>query len=168
MNVSLHSAALQEKHAPVEIAMAKLLSPESWEEALAYWVDAVPATTLIRGLLPILLAVSEAGEKEVKEVVAEIRHCLEEPDDERRWRLFQLAESLGFATPAGALGLVLFWLGGSMTPANCEPVYADRALVPLMLQTACRLMAIKLAGDNPPETGAKLLFSRWLAAEREA
>lgn len=145
------------------ISTARLLSSPDWEEGVARWVEDTPAERLIAWLLTGIQATPGGQDKEVMQCVEEIRRWLAGRDDDCRWRIFQQAETLGFSSPAGAVGLAVFWLGGSMTPAQYEPVYAEKHLVPLMLNTAIKLLSIGQAADNPPFTGAEQLWSRWCA-----
>ena len=145
----------------ITMLTAQQLSSPDWEEGVVSWVNDAPQEKLIAWLLTMIQMTAAGQDKEVMQCVADIRRWLTGRDDDCRWRIFQQAETLGFSTPAGAVGLAVFWLGGSMTPAEFEPVYAEPHLVPLMLNTAIKLLSIGLAAENPPFTGAEQLWSRW-------
>ncbi|WP_414148820.1 DUF6931 family protein [Erwinia sp. BNK-24-b] len=155
--ISPGGLALLEHAAGFKGNIAVLLSARRWEDALAYWVENVPVQELLEKVLPIIV---DSADSEEQICVNAIRGWLKERNDAARRHIFEQAESLGFATPLGAIGLALFWMDGSLTPPECEPVYAEKHLAPLMLCTAVKLLSVSLAADNPPVAGAKLLFSR--------
>ncbi|EQA1624833.1 DUF6931 family protein [Enterobacter asburiae] len=139
--------------------MLTLLTAARWEDALAYWVNACAPEKLIAWLVPhVVRTLPQSASARAFE--ADIRHWLKTYEDNCRWRLFHQAESLGFATPSGALGLSIFWTG-SLTQPEYEAVYAEKHLPPLMLCTVLRLLSIRLAGSFPPCCGAQQLFSLW-------
>lgn len=147
------------------ILTAQRLSSPDWEEGVASWVNGAPPEKLIAWLLTMIQATPAGQDKEAMQCVMDIRRWLAGHDDDCRWQIFQQAETLGFSTPTGAVGLAVFWLGGSMTPSEFEPVYAEPHLVPVMLNTAIKLLSIGMAEENPPFTGAEQLWSSWCAVQ---
>lgn len=143
--------------------MRILLTPARWEDALACWINACTPEKMIAWLLPYVCRTLPQNESP-RAFEADIRHWLKTDEDNCRWRIFQQAETLGFATPSGALGLSVFWTG-SLTQPEYEAVYAEKHLCPLMLCTALRLLSIRLAGDLPPYRGAQQLYSQWCLSQ---
>lgn len=143
--------------------MHSLLTALHWEDALGYWVNACTAEKLIAWLLPHSVSTPPPGES-THAFEADISNWLKTYEDNYRWRIFHQAESLGFSTPAGALGLAIFWTG-SLTQPEYEAVYADEHLTPLMLCTVLRLLSIRLAGPDTPDFGARQLYSLWLPVQ---
>lgn len=138
-----------------------LLAVKQWEDALAYMVSEHPAEKLMGWVLKRIQASPAAQSDVMQQCAQEIALWLKDHDDARRWRIFQQAEMLGFDTPLGALGLSLFWLQGSMTPAELEPVYPEKHLSPLMLHCALKLLCVSQAADDAPLIGAQKLVSEW-------
>lgn len=145
--------------------MHTLLTALHWEDALAYWVNASTAEKLIAWLLPHVASTLPPGEP-AHAFETDICNWLKTYEDNCRWRIFHQAESLGFSTPAGALGLAIFWTG-SLTQPEYETVYAEKHLTPLMLCTVLRLLSIRLAGPLPPDCGALQLYSLWCLVQED-
>ncbi|EBD4389311.1 hypothetical protein CU788_19810 [Salmonella enterica] len=148
--------------------MKCLLSAKHWEDALAYWTLNWPMETVIRWLLPQLKKQITIDNTLEMQCLEEITLWLEHRDNTCRWRIFTLAGEIGFSTPEGALGLAVFWFGGSMTPENCEPVFAKTHLPALMVHTTFCLASVALAAESSPVIGVNILFDRWLQTQRGA
>ncbi|MHA0273230.1 DUF6931 family protein [Enterobacter ludwigii] len=136
-----------------------LMVTNLWEDALACLVlDAAQEKVLGWALQQVnVLPLDEAAQQ----CAGEISQWLKTHDDALRRTIFQQAEALGFDTPVGALGLALFWMQGSMTPDEFDAVYPEPHLSPLMLHCALKQLAVQLAADTPPITGAKIILAQW-------
>ncbi|WP_129953638.1 MULTISPECIES: DUF6931 family protein [unclassified Rahnella] len=142
---------------------AQLMMAGRWEDALASVVADVAQKKLLAWTLQQALSRPESQEPAVRQCASEIHQWLAEPEDDRRFRIFQQAELLGFDTPVGALGLSVFWMQGSMTPAEFEAVYPESHLSHLMLHCALKLLSVGIAGEDAPLKGAQNLLSEWHA-----
>lgn len=143
---------------------AQLMIAERWEDALASVAADSVQEKLLAWTLQKALARPESQEPAMQQCASEIHQWLANPDDDRRFRIFQQAEQLGFDTPVGALGLSLFWMQGSMTPAEFDAVYPEPHLSRLMLHCALKLLSVAIAAEDPPLKGAQTLLSEWHAA----
>lgn len=144
---------------------SQLMMAEKWEDALASIVADSPQEKLMAWALQQTLNHMTSHEQPVQQCASEIQQWLAERDDARRFRVFQLAEKLGFDTPVGALGLSLFWMDGSMTPAEFDAVYPEPHLSRLMLLCALKLLSVEIAAEDPPLKGAQTLLAEWRAAQ---
>ncbi|TDS97685.1 hypothetical protein EDF78_10160 [Rahnella sp. BIGb0236] len=144
---------------------AQLMMTEQWEDALASVVADSPQEKLLAWTLQQALNQPGSAEQPVQQCASEIRQWLAEHDDARRFRIFQQAEQLGFDTPVGALGLAVFWMDGSMTPAEFDAVYPEAHLSRLMLLCALKLLSVGIAAENAPLTGAQTLLAQWHAVQ---
>ncbi|MEN4908711.1 DUF6931 family protein [Rahnella bonaserana] len=143
----------------------RLMQAGQWEDALACLAAQEPQEKLMAWALQQTLNHMTSHEQPVQQCASEIQQWLAERDDARRFRVFQLAEKLGFDTPVGALGLSLFWMDGSMTPAEFDAVYPETHLSRLMLLCALKLLSIEIAAEDPPLKGAQTLLAEWRAAQ---
>lgn len=136
-----------------------LMVTSQWEDALACLIlDAAPEKVLSWALQQVnALPLDEAD----RLCTGDISQWLKNHDDALRRDIFQQAEALGFDSPLGALGLALFWMQGSMTLNEFDAVYPEPHLAPLMLHCALKQLAVLLAADNPPVTGAQTLLAQW-------
>lgn len=130
-----------------------------WEDALTCLVlDAPPEKALDWTLQQINTLPMD---KSAIQCAVAIGQWLKTHDDVLRRTIFQQAEALGFDTPVGMLGLALFWMQGSMTPGEFDAVYPEPYLASLMLQCAMKQLAVQMASDDAPITGAKTLLAQW-------
>lgn len=157
---------LAQTHTATDVTanMQRLLTADRWEDALAYWVNICPVEKLIAWLLPQLSKTPEQNDADCS-YEADIRLWLKTHDDACRWRIFRQAETQGFDTPLGAVGLAIFWMGGSMTPAEYDAVYAEKHLPYVMICTALQLISIRLADTMPPFYGAQQLYASWSTSQ---
>lgn len=126
-----------------------------WMVALVLWLDNAELLNIIKWLAD-----------EMKSSVCTDNNGLlqdimlwQDKNDELRWYIYKKSESLGFTTQVGALGLALFMLSGSMSPPECEPVYASLLSVKQIILGI--LITQSVINSNPPSEGARMLFQKW-------
>ena len=144
---------------------SQMMFAEQWEDALASVVADSPPRKLLAWTLQQALTRMDLQESPQKQCASEIQQWLAEPDDERRFRIFKQAELLGFDTPVGALGLSLFWMQGSMTPAEFDAVYPEPHLSHQMLLCALKLLSVVISAQDAPLKGAQILLAEWHAEQ---
>ncbi|MGQ6550911.1 hypothetical protein KGP17_22585 [Serratia sp. JSRIV001] len=139
----------------------QLVNTGRWEQALQLWTEQVAPARLCVWLAEIV-ALEQASDGQLLD---QIRRWPVQKSDALRWRIFHLAEAQGFDTPAGALGLSLFWSEGSMSPEGLEPIFP----VPQLSRQMCHcmlLMWVIQSIDNPDE-GARNLLTQWINQENK-
>ena len=137
-----------------------LREDDLWEETLKEWAQdfspselGIRLTALLRDVTPdILHPLLEAIAKQYRQ-----------PEDERRWQIFEQAKLLDFSSPVGALVLSQFWSHGSMSPEGLPPVYPEQQLSVQMLHCALVTLAAQLA-ENPAD-GLRQLIARSTTVE---
>ncbi|MGB7801761.1 DUF6931 family protein [Buttiauxella sp.] len=144
---------------------SQMMNADQWEDALASLVADCPQEKMMAWALQQALSRMASPEQAVQQCASDIRQWLAKPDDDQRFRIFQQAEQIGFDTPVGALGLALFWMQGSMTPAEFDAVYPEPHLSRLMILCALKLLSVGIAAEDAPLKGAQLLLAEWHAAQ---
>ncbi|MBI0278600.1 hypothetical protein I6H07_22975 (plasmid) [Hafnia alvei] len=142
-----------------------LLENRQWEDALACLVLEGELEETMGWVLQRFTTGAEPLSDLAQLCANDISQWLNSHDETLRWRIFQQAETLGFDTPLGALGLSVFWMRGSMTPTEFDAVYPEPHLAPLMVHCALKLLSVALAGDNAPYIGAQTLLTEWFAVK---
>lgn len=99
------------------------------------------------------------------ELLSNIRIWLSQSEDKLRWEIFEQSKSLGFNTPAGMLGLSIFWSQGSMSPEGFEPICPDPTASKGILH--CVLLMLATSDIHGPEEGARNLITQWVDWESQ-
>jgi len=133
-----------------------------WEETLRQWAQTFSPPVLGMRLTALLRQITSDDLHPLLEAIAQEYR---QPEDERRWQIFDQAKALDFSSPIGALALSQFWSHGSMSPEGLPPVYPQAQLSVQMLHCALVTLAAQLA-ENPAE-GACQLIARSTTLEVE-
>ncbi|WP_330984092.1 MULTISPECIES: DUF6931 family protein [Enterobacterales] len=132
-----------------------LQPPETsqWEDDLRHWARTLPPLMLGLRLTALLREVMPTTTHSLLDTIA---RQYRQPEEGRRWQLFEQAKTLGFSTPIGALALSQFWSHGSMSPDGLPPVYPEPELSPQMMHCALVMLAAQLA-ENPADGVSQLI-----------
>ncbi|PIJ48246.1 hypothetical protein BL250_14445 [Erwinia sp. OLTSP20] len=133
-----------------------------WHAELQQWAQRF-SPQVLGTRLALLLRQCPPADANRQALLDAIIQQYRQPDEQRRWHIFEQAKKAGFNTATGALALSLFWSAGSMAPEGLAPVYPQPHLSPQMLQCALLLCATQLA-ENPAE-GVQQLIARATALE---
>lgn len=150
------SSASPEAQVLAEGLSSKLTVGE-WEEALQQFTQYHDYQALLAWAVNLPLTVTS----DCQQCLNDMRCWVLSPDEELRWRIFTKAQTIGFSSVIGAIGLSLFWSQGSMTAAELEPVYPQPELAGLMLLNALKLACVEITVDGDPLQGAYALLSHW-------
>ncbi|EMF07043.1 DUF6931 family protein [Serratia marcescens] len=126
-----------------------------WEHTLRQWSQTFYPQALGIRLTLLLRDVMPAATHPLLEA---IEQQYRQPDDQRRWQIFEQAQTLGFSSPVGALALSQFWSHGSMSPDELPPVYPEPQLSEQMLHCVLVMTAAQLA--ETPADGVHQLMAR--------
>lgn len=96
---------------------------------------------------------------ETEPVLRNIHQYLNNPCEELRWKIFEQTNEAGFGTKEGILGLAVFFMGGSMSPKEYEPVYPPEDTVNRLM--LCILMMLAMSDQGSPQRGTEILLSEW-------
>ena len=153
----LFSMTISKNNSILEInkTVEQMLAKEKWQEALNFWVNNSDSLILIKWLAK---SISQSSSEEDAIFLQSIVKW-QEGEDEERWEIFKNAESVGFTTQPGALGLSLFISQGSISPPPYDPVYAPsysekKIIYGILINQSCIV-------SDTPEAGVVCLFQHW-------
>ncbi|EEY3145452.1 type VI secretion protein, partial [Escherichia coli] len=95
----------------------QMLLKGKWQDALNFWIENTDSLTLIKWLAQFISQSSSEEDSVLLQSIVKWK----EGDEEQRWEIFKNAESAGFSTQSGALGLSLFISQGSLSPTSYPP-----------------------------------------------
>ncbi|WP_433960500.1 DUF6931 family protein [Escherichia coli] len=150
MTISKNNSILE-----INKTVEQMLAKEKWQEALNFWVNNSDSLILIKWLAK---SISQSSSEEDAIFLQSIVKW-QEGEDEERWEIFKNAESVGFTTQPGALGLSLFISQGSISPPPYDPVYAPsysekKIIYGILINQSCIV-------SDTPDVGVVCLFQHW-------
>ncbi|HFS2208464.1 TPA: type VI secretion protein [Escherichia coli] len=133
----------------------QMLLKGKWQDALNFWIENTDSLTLIKWLAQFISQSSSEEDSVLLQSIVKWK----EGDEEQRWEIFKNAESAGFSTQSGALGLSLFISQGSLSPTSYPPVHAPscsekKIIYGILMNQSCKCY------DTPVE-GIVFLFQHW-------
>lgn len=183
-NIVLWSAALQiaqEADLPRDVWPDEDVAPQAYFRklregennmaALSYAACALPKLESIEWALACLPPVEE-GDRDysAKMLLRDAsRRWIDEPDDQNRRAVFELAENSNNEWPETLIGLAIFFSGGSITPEDNEPVTIGQEITTKLIGGAMISAVASLAIADPGFADRALdLADRFAVRGREA
>ncbi len=134
----------------------QLLINFQWERALELWVKSFEPVLIIRWFSEFIK--TDSGNDTL---LRDIISWCDNPNEELRWAIFSKSQDAGFTTECGGLALALFLSGGSMSPADYEPVYAQSGSITSILHSILMYHTVNSFSDHTE--GAKVMLRHWVA-----
>ena len=136
------------------------INEDNWESALIEWEKKKSPDSRALCLARVLAKIADPVQQPLLEAI--IRQY-QQPDPQRRRKIFDDAEQVGFDTAVGALALSQFFAEGSLSPDDLTPIYPPNDLSTKMLHSVAVIIISELA-ENPAE-GCVQLITRCHALE---
>ena len=133
----------------------QMLIKGRWLDALDFWINNTDSLVLIRWLAQFISQLSPEEDSLLLQSIVRWK----EGDDEQRWEIFRHAESVGFSTQTGALGVSLFVSQGRLSPAPYDPVYAPSCSEKKIIYGILMHQSNKYY--DAPDEGVFFLFRHW-------
>ncbi|HLH38673.1 MAG TPA: hypothetical protein VKX39_05960 [Bryobacteraceae bacterium] len=150
---------------PARTMLEQIVRGGEIRAAIGALAQALPRAEAIAWALSSIRAVEPVVKKPgAGQVLEAIEKWLGEPDEQRRRAVREAADRAGIATPAGCLGMAVFYSGGSIGPAD-SPVSPE---APRSLCGKMAAGAIALAVALEPLRAAGLLREFFDAGMRRA
>ncbi|UYY57211.1 DUF6931 family protein [Sphingomonas sp. S2-65] len=124
--MELRNAELAAPEVPVHAHYEQLRASDS-RQALGFIGHALPRAAAIHWAAA-LVAAQPSGAQEDRAALDQVLAWCDQPSDDRRRHAYALAQMADLHAPERTLATALFYSGGSIAPANLNPVHPAPAL----------------------------------------
>jgi len=139
---------------------AEKIAPQTYFETLRRNGEEGQAALFIASALPRLEAItwvtkalpqpikSHPNFKDRRQLRDMVQRWVDDPDDESRRAIFEMAEDADTQWPETLLGLAVYFSGGSIAPPDLDPVLPDPEIAAHLAAAALQSAAVEYAGTD--------------------
>jgi len=129
-----------------------LIGNELFLDAIHFLAYALPKREAVGwGCLCVRHSLGTQDASKISETHVAAERWVSNPDEENRRAAKIAADKEGLESPSACLALAAFFSGGSMAPANLEPVAPPDHVTPQMVAGAIIVSAVKSQPEKAPE-----------------
>jgi hypothetical protein len=129
-----------------------LIGKELFLDAIRFLAYVLPKREAVGwGCLCVRQILGTQDASKISEAHVAVERWVSNPDEENRRAAKIAADKEGLESPSACLALAAFFSGGSMAPANLEPVAAPDHVTPQVVAGAIIACAVKNQPEKAPE-----------------
>jgi hypothetical protein len=144
-------ALLKNEHTPRQF-LELLIGRELFLDAIRFLAFALPKREAVGwGCLCVRHSLETEDASKISETHVAVERWVSNPDEENRRAAKVAVDKEGSESPSAFLALAAFFSGGSMVPANLEPVAPPDQMTPQFVAGAVMISAVKSHPEKAPE-----------------
>ena len=144
-------ALLKDEHTPQQF-IELLIGKELFLDAIRFLSFALPKREAVGwGCLCVRHSLGTKDASKISETQVAAERWVSHPDDENRRAAMAAVDKVGLESPSDCLALAAFFCGGSIAPANLQPVDPPDHVAPQAVAGAILASAVKNQPEKAPE-----------------
>ena len=144
-------ALLKDEHTPRQF-LELLIGKELFQDAIRFLAFALPKREAVGwGCLCLRYSLGTEEAAKISETQVAVERWVSNPDEGNRRAAQAAADKEGSESPSALLAMAAFFSGGSIAPANLQPVAPPEHVTPQFVAGAVMVAAVKNQPEKAPE-----------------